>query len=82
MAKSPTVPARPPCRLYLITPPVIPDLDAFANLLGQALDAGDVAALVETLCAQDHVSVDPSDAGLALLAMLVNQGSLAFEEEV
>ena len=43
MAKSPTVPARPPCRLYLITPPVIPDLDAFANLLGQALDAGDVA---------------------------------------
>ena len=49
---------------------------------GVPVSGGDVAALVETLCAQDHVSVDPSDAGLALLAMLVNQGSLAFEEEV
>ena len=32
---------------------------------GECFDcAGDVAALAETLCAQDHVSVDPSDAGL------------------
>lgn len=37
--------SRPPCRLYLITPPVIDDLDAFAGRLEQALDAGDVAAL-------------------------------------
>ena len=32
-------------RLYLITPPVIPDVDAFARELEAALDAGDVAAL-------------------------------------
>lgn len=33
------------CRLYLITPPVIADIDAFARDLAAALDAGDVAAL-------------------------------------
>ena len=33
------------CRLYLITPPALPDLDAFAGVLEQALSAGDVAAL-------------------------------------
>lgn len=33
------------CRLYLITPPTIDDLDAFAEILEQALGAGDVAAL-------------------------------------
>lgn len=37
--------SRPPCRLYLITPPVIDALDAFAERLEQALDAGDVAAV-------------------------------------
>ena len=45
MAKPPVVPERPPCRLYLITPPAIPDLAAFARDLEAALDAGDVAAL-------------------------------------
>jgi len=35
----------PTCRLYLITPPAIPDPDAFARTLEAALDAGDVAAL-------------------------------------
>ena len=40
-----TVPARPPCRLYLITPPVLPDLTAFADRLAAALEGGDVAAL-------------------------------------
>lgn len=40
-----TVPARPPCRLYLITPPAVPDLTAFAGQLAQALESGDVAAL-------------------------------------
>ena len=34
-----------PCRLYLITPPVIDDLAAFARTLETALAAGDVAAL-------------------------------------
>lgn len=33
------------CRLYLITPPLIDDLDAFAARLQEALDGGDVAAL-------------------------------------
>lgn len=36
---------REPCRLYLITPPALPDVDAFAVTLARALDAGDVAAL-------------------------------------
>jgi thiamine-phosphate pyrophosphorylase len=35
----------PDCQLYLITPPSIADLEAFATALGQALDAGPVAAL-------------------------------------
>src|SRR4051812_17109353 len=38
-------PRRLPCRLYLITPPSLPDLGAFAAELEAALDAGDVAAL-------------------------------------
>ncbi len=33
------------CRLYLITPPAVADLQAFAGVLEAALDAGDVAAL-------------------------------------
>lgn len=33
------------CRLYLITPPAITDLDAFAKTLQSTLEAGDVAAL-------------------------------------
>ena len=45
MAKPPVAPVRPPCRLYLITPPSIPDLPAFARDLEEALGAGDVAAL-------------------------------------
>jgi thiamine-phosphate pyrophosphorylase len=68
MAKTPTVPARPPCRLYLITPPVIPDLDAFANLLGQALDAGDVAALQIRLKPADDAAVRAAVAALAPVA--------------
>lgn len=45
MARIQTVPARPPTRLYLITPPIIADLEAFADDLETALGAGDVAAL-------------------------------------
>jgi thiamine-phosphate pyrophosphorylase len=37
--------APPLCRLYLVTPPAIAYLDAFAADLEAALDAGDVAAL-------------------------------------
>jgi len=39
------MPAAPACRLYLITPPAIADLDGFARELEAALGAGDVAAL-------------------------------------
>jgi thiamine-phosphate pyrophosphorylase len=35
----------PLCRLYLITPPVIEDPNAFAEIFEAALDAGDVAAI-------------------------------------
>jgi thiamine-phosphate pyrophosphorylase len=45
MAREPVVPPRPPCRLYLITPPEIADLADFAGRLEAALAAGDVAAL-------------------------------------
>jgi thiamine-phosphate pyrophosphorylase len=37
--------ATPSCRLYLITPPAIADLDAFIGDLNAALSGGDVAAL-------------------------------------
>jgi thiamine-phosphate pyrophosphorylase len=33
------------CRLYLITPPALPDLAAFGRQLARALEGGDVAAL-------------------------------------
>ncbi len=33
------------CRLYLITPPALPDPGAFAEILAEALGQGDVAAL-------------------------------------
>jgi thiamine-phosphate pyrophosphorylase len=45
MASQSKIPARPPCRLYLITPSSIPDLEAFAAQLEAALSGGDVAAL-------------------------------------
>ena len=45
MARQTALPPRPPCQLYLITPPAIDDLEAFAGLLEQALSAGPVAAL-------------------------------------
>ena len=35
----------PECRLYLVTPAALPDLDAFARELEAALRAGDVAAV-------------------------------------
>ncbi len=39
------MPLAPACRLYLITPPAIPDPEAFLQELEAALDGGDVAAL-------------------------------------
>ena len=33
MAREIRIPDRPPCRLYLITPPAVTDLEAFAAML-------------------------------------------------
>ena len=68
MAKTPTVPDRPPCRLYLITPPAIPDMDAFAATLDQALAAGDVAALQIRLKPADEAMIREAVAALAPVA--------------
>ena len=57
MAREPVVPPRPPCALYLITPPAIPDLPAFVRTLGEALDAGAVAALQIRLKEVDDAAV-------------------------
>ena len=48
----------PPCRLYLITPPRIADIDAFADRLERTLDAGDVAALQLRLKQEDGATID------------------------
>lgn len=45
----------------------------------------ETVAFAEQLCAQDRITIDPrlmkSDSALALIAKLVNQGSVAFEPE-
>lgn len=48
------------CRLYLITPPEITDLAAFAHDLDQALDGGDVACLQLRLKSRDGVPAPDS----------------------
>jgi thiamine-phosphate pyrophosphorylase len=45
------------CRLYLITPDNIPDLDAFAGLLQDALEAGDVACVQLRLKGADDATI-------------------------
>jgi len=57
MARAPQVPPRPETRLYLITPPAIHDLDAFALDLEVALAAGDVAALQVRLKPADDATI-------------------------
>jgi thiamine-phosphate pyrophosphorylase len=68
MARTPTIPDRPPCRLYLITPPAITDLDAFAETLEQSLSAGDVAALQIRLKPADDDTVRAAVGALAPIA--------------
>jgi thiamine-phosphate pyrophosphorylase len=68
MAKPSVVSDRPPCRLYLITPPTIPDLAAFARDLEAALDAGDVAALQIRLKDADDAVVLAAVAALKPIA--------------
>lgn len=68
MARQPNTPPRPPCRLYLITPPAIPDLDGFAATLERALEAGDVAALQIRLKGASDEEIRRAVARLAPLA--------------
>ncbi|RZJ01001.1 MAG: thiamine phosphate synthase [Brevundimonas sp.] len=68
MAREPVVPTRPPCQLYLITPPAIPDLAAFARDLEAALDAGEVAALQIRLKDVDDATVLTAVAALKPIA--------------
>jgi 50S ribosomal protein L16 3-hydroxylase len=42
---------------------------------------GKAAAFAERLCADDRPSIGPGDTAQALITQLVNQGSVAFEEE-
>jgi thiamine-phosphate pyrophosphorylase len=68
MARQSNIPDRPPCRLYLITPPVIADLEAFAATLEAALSAGDVAALQIRLKPADDETIRRAVARLAPIA--------------
>jgi len=68
MAREPVVPPRPPCRLYLITPPAIADLTAFAGRLDAALAAGDVAALQIRLKPADDAAILKAVEALAPVA--------------
>lgn len=56
------------CRLYLITPAAIDDVEAFAAGLEEALDGGDVAALQIRLKGADEVQVGKVARRLAPLA--------------
>lgn len=68
MAKTSAPQDRPPCQLYLITPSVLPDLDAFAALLEAALDAGEVAALQIRLKPSDDATILAAARRLAPIA--------------
>ena len=54
---SQNIPERPQAQLYLITPPVIDDLEAFARDLEAALGAGEVAALQVRLKPADDATI-------------------------
>ncbi|WP_375201309.1 thiamine phosphate synthase [Hyphococcus sp.] len=49
------------CRLYLITPPSIADLDAFADEFARALGAGDVACVQLRLKSPDGVAAEDDE---------------------
>ncbi|WP_419253322.1 thiamine phosphate synthase [Caulobacter sp. ErkDOM-YI] len=56
------------CRLYLITPPALTDLDAFGLELNRALDGGDVAALQIRLKDVSDAAIAQAVAALAPIA--------------
>jgi thiamine-phosphate pyrophosphorylase len=57
-----------PCQLYLITPPVLEDLETFAAVLERALEAGPVAALQIRLKPADDALITAAVKRLAPLA--------------
>lgn len=68
------------CRLYLITPPRIDDLNAFAGDLETALSAGDVACVQLRLKSPDGVSAGDDELLFAteLLAPIARKHGAAF----
>lgn len=67
---------RPRTRLYLITPPQVPDIPAFTAALENALSAGDVASLQLRLKTPDGAA-DPKatrDVGRAVTALAQDAG--------
>ncbi|MDQ2859444.1 MAG: thiamine phosphate synthase [Pseudomonadota bacterium] len=58
----------PACRLYLISPPAIEDLAAFARTLDETLAAGDVAALQVRLKDAPDITIAAVVAALAPIA--------------
>ena len=66
-------------RLYLITPPQLPDLDRFCDALRAAFDGGDVACLQLRLKAADGVGAAAEDdvlrAADALLPIAAQAGA-------
>ncbi len=49
------------CRLYLVTPPAIADLDAFRDEFSGALDAGDVACIQLRLKSPEGIAASDDD---------------------
>ncbi|MEQ7155696.1 thiamine phosphate synthase [Brevundimonas aurifodinae] len=58
----------PDCQLYLLTPPVLPDIEGFAAQLQAALDAGPVAALQIRLKPADDRTISEAVRRLASIA--------------
>jgi len=68
---------RPRTRLYLITPPVIEDVPAFAALLETCLEAGDIACLQIRL--KQGTDIDEAatrDVGKAVMEICQSRGTL------
>jgi thiamine-phosphate pyrophosphorylase len=63
------------CRLYLITPDKLPDVDGFAKTLSEALDAGDVASVQLRL---KGASDDAISTAVAKLMPICHKRDVAF----
>ena len=82
--RKPEAMTTPACRLYLVSPPELPDLEAFAEMLGAALEGGDVAAFQLRLksatdgeIAQAVAALKPTCAGHEVALILNDRPDLA-----